>query len=121
MRVVTGDRVDLFLVALHLGQRGQAAEDHHVVDGCRVVVRGVRIARQVLHVHVEQRRAAQALRGGLHVGQVAHEVGAVEVDPDKAVVRRALGRRIDKAQAAGGEFDDVHGRRALWVKLAAGA
>lgn len=96
VRVVTGDRVDLFLVVAAPGQRGQAAEDHHVVDGCRVVVRGVRNRSpgpSRTSSSAEPPRRCAAARTS---ARVAHEVGAVEVDPDKAVVRRALGAASTK-------------------------
>ena len=38
----------------------------------------------------------------------AHELGAVEVDPDETVGRRGVGQAVGEAQAAGGEFDDLH-------------
>jgi hypothetical protein len=66
------------------------------------------VAGQVVDVQVEQRRAAQPLCRGLQLGQVVRQVGAVEIDPDEAVVRRAVRHGVGKAHAAGGEFDDVH-------------
>ena len=71
-------------------------------------MRGVAVAGQVLHVQIQQRRAAQALRRGLQFGLAANELGAVEVDPDEAVGRRGVGQAVGEAQAAGGEFDDLH-------------
>ena len=109
-------------VGLDLGQRGQAPENHQVIDRGGVVARGVGGVGQVLRVHVQQRRATQALRGVLQLGQALREVGAVEVDPDKAVGRRRRGHGVGKAQAAGGEFDDVHvSALVVLVKMAFGA
>jgi hypothetical protein len=92
----------------HFGLGGEPAEDHQVVDRGVVVVGRVRAVAQVLDVQVEQLRAAELFRGMLQGGQVLVEGIALQVDPDEARVGGLLGHRIEKAQRAPAELDDLH-------------
>jgi hypothetical protein len=89
--------------------RGQAPEDHAVVDRGGVEVRGMGLVGQVARVQVQQGRAAQPLRQRLLLGQGGGVLGALQVHPHEAVGRRLRRHGVDEAQAAGGELDDVHG------------
>ena len=71
-------------------------------------MRGVRRARQVAAVQVEQGGSADGQGGLLQRWQMLFESIPIQENPDEAVGRELLGNFFHKPQRSWAEFDDLH-------------